>query len=98
LGGGKWWDDLKCGVQEYLKLSNEADPIFQAMLPNLCTDKGITLVEADQATMFKDLSDAVSHKFQKVGMTRRFQYIGAAEEFCDKWTERYIVMYLLCAM
>eukprot|EP00972_Heterocapsa_arctica_P026636 3920954-Heterocapsa_arctica.AAC.1 len=45
--------------------------------------------------MFKDLSDAVSHKFQKVGMTRWFQYIGAAEEFCDKWTERYIVLLYL---
>ena len=56
--GSKFWQESKEGLEAFLEVASQDDPLFQSMLPGMLQDEGLLHTQTDQevaADMFEGL-------------------------------------------
>jgi hypothetical protein len=93
----RWWADLKESAREYCAVSNGSCPIFSLLWHQIAEESQIdqsSLDVADQEKerVFQNIGDAVSHKYEKIGMARWFGYAGAVDGLLKTWSTRLCIL------
>ena len=98
--GQRWWQELRQGAAEYAQVSSETCKVFSSMIMHLRQDKSLDPAAREEdfteKSLFHGLKDSVEHKFQKVYVTRWFQYAVACRLFLQMWTCRFIIVLYVC--
>ena len=94
--GAAWFEKLKLGAAEYCGLERATNPLFSAMYPSICRDKGVenrgTAGHKEQMLEAMGSSEAWSRKGPRVTLRRWFSWF-AAFSFHDRvWHERLLAI------
>eukprot|EP00971_Amphidinium_carterae_P220765 4382944-Amphidinium_carterae.1 len=101
-GGARWWEELKSGCREYIRVAGPECVVWQGHLPHVLAEVGEELMvegaEERNAALFYGLEECVERKVERVGMTRWFQYVSAVHSFLKLWSRRCVVLIYICLM
>jgi hypothetical protein len=88
----RWFETLKEGVAEYLKVASPACPVFTSWYPCICEEMGEQApAPGHEREVFDSLAEVFRKKTPKVGLARWFGYVDALEAFLPSWSRRLVV-------
>ena len=92
--GARWWEEIKQSAKDYTRLGSPQCPIFKSLLPQIMKERALLDPHDDMSpeSIFESLKEVVEHKFQKVGMTRWFQFCHASKKLTGIWTSRLCLL------
>ena len=98
--GAAFWEQARDAAKLYYQRAGPNDPFFQALLPKLLADKGLSGRESDPELareVFESLLDDPCWQSQgpKVALSRWYGFLSAAEAYDASWTVRLLVLTFL---
>ena len=96
----RWWEEIKDGAAEYLKITTRSCGVFQGYFHHIWRDMGngkeSIPTETDEERVFQSLPEAVEHKNAKIGMCRWLGLIDSLSAFLLVWHKRLVlIIYIL---
>ena len=98
--GSKFWQESKEGLEAFLEVASQDDPLFQSMLPGMLQDEGLLHTQTDQevaADMFEGLraNRCWERRGQKISLGRWFGFFDGLKELQASWHSRLLVLIFL---
>ena len=99
----RWWHSVREGSQEFLKVSDSGDSLFQRYLQRIRDDQQFqhdwSGEEGSERELFEGLSRCVDNKVSEVSMTRWFNYVTTMRAFLERWHSKLVVsLYIVLSL